>query len=429
GTPTAAGTSSVTLSAANTGGTGTATLNLTINAVVSAPVVTQQPQNQSVTAGQTAAFSVTATGTAPLSYQWQSKPSGAPSFSNISSATGSSYTTPATSLSDSGAQFQCVVSNSAGTVTSSAAALTVTTTPVAPTISQQPQNASVNAGQNATFSITANGTSPLGYQWQYALPGTSFFYNFPGATATSYATSPTSLSDSGTQWRCVVTNSVGSATSNAATLTVTSSGGTTLPAPTLNLPSYLSVNGTISLSYPAGYSGITFQWTITPANASPYGAPCSGLQAPGNTAAVSKLQATSLPIALSLEPRAAGAPSAIFRTASPSVSLSSYGLAPGYYTLAVQAFDSAGNSSPQAQANVTLVSADLSGVRVFPNPWRSDKHANKPITFDTLPLGSTVKIFTVSGHHVRTLSPQSSGLSPDKVTWDLTNDSGDKVAS
>src|SRR5207245_909953 len=134
GTPTTAGTSSVTLSAANAGGTGTATLNLTINATVSAPVITQQPQNQSVTAGQTASFSVAASGTAPLSYQWQSKPSGASSFSNIAGATSSSYTTPATSLSDSGAQFQCVVSNSAGTVTSNAAALSVSTTPVAPTI-------------------------------------------------------------------------------------------------------------------------------------------------------------------------------------------------------------------------------------------------------------------------------------------------------
>src|SRR5205807_4467115 len=80
GTPTAAGNSSVTLSAVNAGGTGTATLNLTIIAGVSAPVVNQQPQNQSATVGQTAAFNVTASGTAPLSYQWQSKPSGASSF-------------------------------------------------------------------------------------------------------------------------------------------------------------------------------------------------------------------------------------------------------------------------------------------------------------------------------------------------------------
>ena len=63
--------------------------------------------------------------------------------------------------------------------------------------------------------------------------------------------------------------------------------------------------------------------------------------------------------------------------------------------------------------------------RVYPNPWRSDKHSGQPVTFANLPLGSTVKLYTVSGHKVKELSTQNSGLS----TWDLTNDSGDKVAS
>src|SRR5205807_3210378 len=126
GTPTAEGTSSVTLSAANTGGTGTATLNLTINAGVSAPVITQQPQNQSVIASQTATFSVTVTGSQPLNYQWQYALPGSSIFYPYPGATGSSYTTQSLTLADSGAQFQCVVSNSAGTVTSNAATLTVT---------------------------------------------------------------------------------------------------------------------------------------------------------------------------------------------------------------------------------------------------------------------------------------------------------------
>jgi len=74
---------------------------------------------------------------------------------------------------------------------------------------------------------------------------------------------------------------------------------------------------------------------------------------------------------------------------------------------------------------VTPVSVDLSGIRVYPNPWRSDQDSNQPyITFDTLPAGSTIKIFTVSGHLVQTLTP--SGTS---ITWPLTNSSGDKVAS
>jgi hypothetical protein len=71
-----------------------------------------------------------------------------------------------------------------------------------------------------------------------------------------------------------------------------------------------------------------------------------------------------------------------------------------------------------------LVSANLSGVRVYPNPWRSDKHAGKPITFENLTVNSTVKLFTVSGHWIKTLP-----ISSSSVTWDLTNDSNNTVSS
>ncbi len=91
----------------------------------SQPSITQQPQSQSVTAGATATFSVTATGTG-LSYQWSSAPSGSSTFTPISGATASSYTTPATTLAQSGTQYMCAVSNGNGSVNSSAAALTVT---------------------------------------------------------------------------------------------------------------------------------------------------------------------------------------------------------------------------------------------------------------------------------------------------------------
>ena len=118
------------------------------------------------------------------------------------------------------------------------------------------------------------------------------------------------------------------------------------------------------------------------------------------------------------------APSASFTTPSPSANLGSQTLGLGAYLVSLSVFDSNGNQSAPAQAYVTLVPADLSGVRVFPNPWRSDKHGGLPMTFDNLTVNTTIKIFTVSGHWVKTL-PKSS----TSVTWDLTNDSGDKVAS
>ena len=77
----------------NTAGSKTSSLaTLTLNAAAVAPTITTQPANQTVNAGQTATFSVTATGTAPLSYQWQKN------GANITGATSASYTTPMTTV-------------------------------------------------------------------------------------------------------------------------------------------------------------------------------------------------------------------------------------------------------------------------------------------------------------------------------------------
>ena len=84
-----------------------------------APSIITQPSSKTITAGQTATLSAGASGTAPLSYQWQKNGTA------ISGATSSSYTTPAETTSDTGAQFTVVVSNSVGNVTSNAATLTV----------------------------------------------------------------------------------------------------------------------------------------------------------------------------------------------------------------------------------------------------------------------------------------------------------------
>lgn len=86
-----------------------------------APYINTQPANQTVTAGQTATFSVVAAGTPPLTYQWQKN------GADITGATSTSYTTPVTTTADSGEMFRVVVSNSAGSVTSNAATLTVNT--------------------------------------------------------------------------------------------------------------------------------------------------------------------------------------------------------------------------------------------------------------------------------------------------------------
>jgi hypothetical protein len=184
---------------------------LAVNAAAVAPSITTQPVSQTVTAGQTATFTVAATGAAPLSYQW--KKNGA----SISGATSSSYTTPTTTSSDNGAQFTVVVSNSAGNATSNAATLTVNAATVAPSITTQPASQTVTAGQTATFTVAATGTAPLSYQWKKS------GVTISGATSSSYTTPATTSSDNGAQFTVVVSNSAGNATSNAATLTVNAS--------------------------------------------------------------------------------------------------------------------------------------------------------------------------------------------------------------
>jgi hypothetical protein len=143
------------------------TLNLylaDLGVVAAAPNITAQPVNVAVTAGQTATFGVTATGTAPLTYQWMEN------GTNISGATAASYTTPATSLADSGTTFSVVVSNSVSNVTSNSAVLTVTAANAAPIISAfSPANpVTVAAGTTQSFSVSpwdADGDA-LSYAWK-----------------------------------------------------------------------------------------------------------------------------------------------------------------------------------------------------------------------------------------------------------------------
>ena len=96
-----------------------------------------------------------------------------------------------------------------------------------PAISRQPLDQTVSPGQPATFSVTASGLEPLGYQWQRD------GVDLPGATSSSYTLPLAALSDTGAQFRCIVTNALGSTTSSSATLTVTSNGA---PAGSITTP-------------------------------------------------------------------------------------------------------------------------------------------------------------------------------------------------
>ena len=170
-----------------------------------APSITTHPSDLTVMQGQPATFMVAATGSTPLSYQWQRNQV------NISGANASSYMIASTALADNGAKFRCVVTNAFGNATSNEATLTVN---APPSINTNPVDQTVMQGQPATFMVAATGSTLLSYQWQRNQ------VNISGANASSYTITSTTLSDNGAKFRCVVTNAFGNAASSEATLTV-----------------------------------------------------------------------------------------------------------------------------------------------------------------------------------------------------------------
>ena len=179
------------------------------------PTITAQVNNVTVTAGQTAAFKVTATGTGPMTYQWFKNGT---SVGSTGTATTYSWVAQA---DDNGANVSVNVSNAGGTATS-AGILTVQTPPV---ITTQPVNQTVAAGQTATFNVAASGTGPLSFQW--------FLNGSPisGATSSVYTTPATSLANNGQTYTATAQNMLGTATSVVAALSVTPSTPTLSFAP------------------------------------------------------------------------------------------------------------------------------------------------------------------------------------------------------
>jgi Immunoglobulin domain len=226
---------------------GSVTSNPATVTVITPPVITTQPASATITEGNTHTFNVIASGS-NLAYQWRS------AQGPITGATGSSYAT------GTAGTYSVVVSNSAGSVPSVNATLTVSPREVAPVITAHPASVTINAGGNATLSVIATGTS-LSYQWMNAAGAA-----IANATGASYTTGA-----AGT-YRVVVHNDLGSVTSNPATVTVIT------PPVITTQPTSVTINQgqTTTLSVVAsGAPPLSYQWRlndapITNANAAGY---------------------------------------------------------------------------------------------------------------------------------------------------------------
>jgi hypothetical protein len=167
------------------------------------PVITAQPVGLTVAQGQSATFTVSATGSAPLHYQWR-KDGG-----NLAGATSSSFNLPNAQPSNAGV-YSVLVSNSVGSVLSSNAALIII---VPPAITSQPTGLTVAQGQSATFSVSVTGTAPLHYQWR------KDGGNLAGATSSSFNLPNAQPSNAGV-YSVIVSNSASTVTSFNAPLIV-----------------------------------------------------------------------------------------------------------------------------------------------------------------------------------------------------------------
>ncbi len=201
---------------------GSAATNVITLTVLSAPTVTTNPSNETVTAGQKATFSAAATGNPTPTVQWQVSTDGGKTFTDISGAISRTLTLVGTTTAMSGNQYQAIFTNSNGTATTSAATLTVTAA-VAPVITGNPVSQTVSVGASVSFTAAASGSPTPNVQWQVSTDGGNTFSNIFGATGTTLRLTGVTAAMSGYEYQAVFSNSAGSATSFAAQLVVSSS--------------------------------------------------------------------------------------------------------------------------------------------------------------------------------------------------------------
>ena len=177
-----------------------------------APRFTQQPQSLSANVGDTVVLSPLVSGAPTITYQWYFNNHALPQANGLILTL--SNVTPATAGS-----YYLVASNASGTATSEVAYVAIVQPLVVTSITQQPQSQTVIIGGTASFSVAVTGTGPFTYQWRKNGTNLSNSSNISGATTAAMTLANVQLPDAG-NYSVVVTNTNGSVTSTAATLTV-----------------------------------------------------------------------------------------------------------------------------------------------------------------------------------------------------------------
>jgi hypothetical protein len=226
-TAVAGGTSttlSFTTTAGQNGSLYEAVFTNSVSSVTSSPatltvtgiVITTNPTAITVAAGSMATFTAAATGTPAPTVQWMVSSNGGTSFSAVPGATSTTLSF-ITTASQNGNLYKAVFTNTGGTGTTTAAALTVD---FAPTITLNPVSLTVGNTDTATFTAAANGNPAPTVQWFVSTNGGASFNAIGGATSTTLSFTA-SLAQTGNLYEAVFTNSITNSTTTPALLTVT----------------------------------------------------------------------------------------------------------------------------------------------------------------------------------------------------------------
>ncbi|MDB6035711.1 MAG: Spore coat protein CotH [Verrucomicrobiales bacterium] len=210
-----------------------------------APQIATQPSTTFVIQGTTGLFSVEATGTAPLHYQWRFN------ANPIPGANASSYTV-ASALPENTGYYDVVITNQAGTATSDSAFLLVL---VPPYFVTQPSSQAAAQGTTVTLGVYVTGTEPLNYQWQFSPVGGSFA-DLAGKTDPTLTLGNVQDANAG-NYRVMANNFAGQATSAVAALTI----GTPPQIVTQPQDQFVTAGTTVTLTLSSsGTSPIVCQW-------------------------------------------------------------------------------------------------------------------------------------------------------------------------
>jgi hypothetical protein len=217
--------------------------------VVEAAQIATQPTNVSVCSGANASFSVTATGT-NITYQWKKNGVTLTNGGQYSGVTTANLTISNTTGTDADT-YTCEVTGSGNTVVSNAATLSIA---VAPSITADPLSISSCVGQTATFSVTANGTTPT-YQWKRNNTNVTNGGGISGATTNQLTITNVAAGNAGT-YTCQVSNTCATPTSAGALLTVNENTAIS----TQPVTQTLCTGANLTLTVGANGTNLNYQW-------------------------------------------------------------------------------------------------------------------------------------------------------------------------